>query len=193
MKTIEIFTKKEFRKWLEKNHKKESKVSVIIHRKHTSKPSPSHREMIEEAICFGWIDTILLPLDENRYIRTFSKRNKNSKWSNNTLSYAKELLKQKKMAPQGIKYYKEGLKKPTHDHGIPKHPPMPKELLKALNKNKKAKENFEKHPPSSKHMLYRWILSGKREETRIKRIKQIIEKSKVGNKDILSTSKKVNS
>jgi len=193
MRTVELFTKKEFRTWLKKHHKKESKVAVIIHKKHTSKPFPTHRELIEEAICFGWIDTTVNRLDEDRYIRHFSKRNKNSKWSNNTIRYAKELVKQKKMMPQGMKYYKEGLAKPTHDHGIPMKPSMPSELKKELNKNKKAKSNFEKYPPSTKIMFYRWILRGKREETRAKRIKIIVEKAKVGDKEVFTTSQKVNS
>ncbi|MFC1697204.1 YdeI family protein [Nanoarchaeota archaeon] len=192
MKTIEVFTRKEFRKWLEKNHEKESKVAVIINKKHTSKQSPTHREMIEEAICFGWIDTVIKRLDEDKYVRQFTKRNKNSKWSNNTIRYAKELIKQKKMMPQGMKYYKEGLAKPTHDFGIPRKPSMPDELKKVLDKNKKAKSNFENYPPSTKIMFYRWILRGKREETRAKRIKILIEKAKVGNKDVFTTSQKVN-
>lgn len=173
-----------------KNHITESKVSVIIHRKHTSKPSPSHRELMGEAICFGWIDTILKSLDEDRYIRTFSKRNKNSKWSNNTLTYAKELIKQNKMNPQGYMYYLEGLKKPTHDFGIPKHPEMPEELKIALSKNKKARENFDKIIPSQKRVVYRWILFGKREETQTRRITQVVERSKIGEKDLITVSKK---
>jgi uncharacterized protein YdeI (YjbR/CyaY-like superfamily) len=79
----------DFRKWLEENHDKEKKVAVIINKKHTGIPSPSHRELMEEAICFGWIDTTIKRLDNDQYIRYFAKRNKNSKWSDNTLSYAK--------------------------------------------------------------------------------------------------------
>ena len=78
---------------------------------------------MEEAICFGWIDTTIKRLDEDTYLRHFSRRNKNSKWSDNTLGYAKQLIKEKKMTPIGLEFYKEGLKKPTHDHGIPKNHP----------------------------------------------------------------------
>ncbi len=184
MKQIIALNRNDFRKWLKQNHEKENKVAVILYKKHTGKPAPSHRELMEEAICFGWIDTTIKRLDENKYIRTFSKRNKNSKWSDNTLGYAKELLKQKKLTPVGLKFYKEGLKRPTLDSEIPKNPNMPIELKKALNKNKKAEKNFEKFPPSTKKMLYRWILSGKLKETRIKRIKSIVEKAKTGNKNI---------
>ncbi len=55
MKTITVFSRQEFREWLAKNHDKEEKISVILHKKHTGKSSPSHRELIEEAICYGWI------------------------------------------------------------------------------------------------------------------------------------------
>ena len=184
MKKVTVLSRQDFRNWLAKNHDKESKVSAIIYKKHTGKKSPSHREMIEEAICFGWIDTVIKKLDEDRYIRTFSKRNKNGKWSNNTIKYAKELFKKNKMAPAGIKAYKDGLKKPTHDAGIPKNPEMPTELKKELDKSKKAKENFTNFPPSFKKILYRWILRGKREETRMKRVKLIVNKSKQNKRDI---------
>ncbi len=185
MKAITAFKRNDFRKWLMKNHDKESKIAIKLHKKHTGKLSPSHRELMEEAICFGWIDTTVNRLDEDRYIRNFSKRNKNSKWSYNTLSYAKDLIKQKKMTPTGLKFYKEGLSKPPHDHGIPKNPSMPTELKKALAKNKKAREGFESFSASAKKMLYRWILRGKLEMTRSKRIKSIVEKARVGNKNVL--------
>mgnify|MGYP006423236355 CR=1 FL=1 len=193
MKTISVPTRSYFRKWLEKNHDKETKVATILHKKHTGKSAPSHREMIEEAICFGWIDTTVKRLDEDRYIRNFTKRTKNSRWSNNTIKYGKQMIEQKKMTPTGLKFYKEGLKKPTHDQDIPKNPDIPVELKKALAKNKKARDHFEKFPPSTKKMLYRWILRGKREETRTKRIKLIVNNAKEGKKDLLSTQAKVNS
>ena len=192
MKTITTFKRDDFRKWLMNNHDKENKVSVTLYKKHTGKLAPSHRDLMEEAICFGWIDTTVKRLDEDRYIRNFSKRNKNSKWSDNTLQYAKELIKQRKMTSIGLKFYKEGLKRPTHDAGIPKNPDIPVELKIALNKEKNAKENFENFSNSTKRMFYRWILSGKREETRAKRIKLIVEKAKIGRKDIFGTLEKVN-
>ncbi|MFC1682417.1 YdeI family protein [Nanoarchaeota archaeon] len=192
MKTITAFTRNDFRKWLMKNHDKETKVSVIVYKKHTGKSAPSHRELIEEAICFGWIDTTIKRLDESMYVRNFSKRNKNSKWSDNTLQYAKDLIKQGKMTSVGLKFYKEGLKRPTHDYGIPKNPDMPVELKRALDKDKKAKDNFVNFSASVKKMFYRWILRGKRDETRAKRIKLIVEKARIGRKDIFGTQEKIN-
>jgi uncharacterized protein YdeI (YjbR/CyaY-like superfamily) len=178
MELIEVYERADFRKWLEKNHDKETKVGIALHKKHTKKPCPTHRELMEEAICFGWIDTTLRRLDENRYQRNFVRRNSNSKWSDNTLSYAKKLIEEGKMTPAGLKFYEEGLKKPTHDHGIPKNPNMPNDLKKALKKDKLVWKNFEKFSPSAKKMLYRWILRAKMKATREKRIKEVVKRTK---------------
>src|SRR5438105_15579910 len=126
-KAIYFKNKKEWRQWLRKNHKKEKSVAVIKYKKHTGKPSLSHKESIEEAISFGWIDTTIKRLDENRYLRNFSKRGANSRWSTATLGYAKQLIKEKRMSPEGLKYYLEGLKKPTLDAGL-HNIEMPREL-----------------------------------------------------------------
>jgi len=192
MKTITVFNREDFRECMIKNHNQENKISIILYKKHTGKSSPSHRDLVEEAICFGWIDTTIKKLDEDKYIRNFSKRNSNSRWSDNTIQYAKDMIKQKKMTPQGMSFYKEGLKKPTLDFGIPKNPDMPVELKNALNNNKKAKENFSNFSPSTKKMMYRWILRGKLKETRTKRIKLIVGKAKIGRNDIFGTQEKVN-
>ena len=91
------------------------------------------------------------------------------------------------MQPEGLKFYKLGLAKPVHDDGIPKNPSMPKELKEELakKKNAKAKAAFEAFPPSTKKMLYRWILSGKQESTRAKRIQKFIQGAKVGNRNVI--------
>ena len=181
-KSITTFHRNDFRKWLEENHKKEKKVATILHKRHTGKPAPTHRELMEEAICFGWIDTTIKRLDENTYLRYFTRRNEKSKWSDNTLSYAKDLIKQGKMTEEGLKFYKLGLQRPTHDHGIPKNPDMPEELKKALNKSKVAKKNFEVFPPSAKRMTYRWILHAKLPETRMKRVNLTVKSAEVKKK-----------
>lgn len=182
VKKITAFDRLDFRKWLEKNHDKEKKVAVVVYKKHTGKASPSHKELMEEAICFGWIDTTINRLDDTKYIRHFTKRSKNSKWSDNTISYARDLIKRKKMTPAGLKIYKEGLKKPTHDYGIPKNPDMPDELKKALENEKNSLENFKKFSPSVKRTFYRWILSAKLSETKIKRIDKTVELAKENKK-----------
>jgi uncharacterized protein YdeI (YjbR/CyaY-like superfamily) len=174
MKKLTCKTVKEWRSWLRKNHKKEDRVLLIRYKRHTQKPSFNQSEAMNEAICFGWIDTTIKRIDEDRYAVTFVKRKKISKWSDNTLARAKEMIKLGKMSKFGLEMYKLGLEKPTHDHGIPKNPEMPFELKKELKKKDLLKK-FEGLAPSYKRMYFRWILSGKRKETREKRIKQTLD------------------
>lgn len=184
--TIKIYKKEDFRAWLKKNGERERRMAVIVHKKHTGKSAPTHRELLEEAICFGWIDTTVKRLDADTFLRNFAHRTENSRWSDNTLRYAKELIKKGRMTPVGIHFYKLGLKKPTHDHGIPKNPDMPAELEKALSKNLPAENNFHAFSPSVKRAYYRWILRAKRPETRLKRVGQIIKASQLNNKKFLN-------
>ena len=182
VKRIVAYDRDDFRKWLRRNYKRDRRVEVILYKKHTGKEAPSHRELMEEAIWFGWIDTTIRRLDDDRYVRSFVKRNKNSKWSENTLRYAKELSEKDRMSKFGMKMYEEGMSKPTHDSGIPKNPEMPDDLRKALIKDKKVWDNFEKFPPSAKKMLYLWVISAKRDETKKKRIEKIVDSSRKGSR-----------
>ncbi len=84
------------------------------------------------------------------------------------------------MTPKGLKFYKLGLKKPTHDEGIPKNPTMSLELKNALSIDKKAKDNFDTFSPSKKKMLYKWILRAKLPETSKKRVNTIIKSTHDG-------------
>jgi uncharacterized protein YdeI (YjbR/CyaY-like superfamily) len=177
IKEIIVFKLSDFTKWLEKNHIKESKVGVIRYKKHTGKTSPSSMELMHEAICFGWIDTTAHRVDEDKYKVIYSKRTKNSRWSENTISYAKKLIKENRLRPQGLEFYLQGLKKPTHDFGIPKNPDMPEELKEELNKKKNQvlKKEFDTLAPSLKKLVFRQILKAKRIETKKKRIDEFIK------------------
>lgn len=184
MKQITVLNKEDFRKWLEKNHSTETKVAVRIYKKHTGKTFPSHREQIEEAICFGWIDTTMKRLDEDTYLRNFTQRTERSTWSDNTQSYARSLIDQGRMTERGMKYYKLGLKKKTLDFGVPKNPNMPQILKDELNKNKSLEKKFSEFSPSTKKMLFRWLIRAKLPETKKRRVKKILEISKTGKIDL---------
>lgn len=112
MQDIYISSLLDWNLWLKKNHRKEDKVALILYKKHTGKPIFTHRELMCEAICFGWIDTMIKRIDEDRFIRHFSKRNRRSRWSNNTIRYAQELIKSRRIRAQGLKFYKLGLQRP---------------------------------------------------------------------------------
>ena len=178
VKQVYFPTRTAWRNWLKKNHLSNRKIAVIVYKKHTGKPSPDHKELMEEAICFGWIDTTIKRLDHKKYLRCFVRRNKNSKWSINTLSYGKELFEKGLMSSFGIKMYKEGLAKKPHDEGIPDNPRVPKYLRQEIEKEPRTIENFRKIAPSYKRTLLRWLLRAKLKETKKKRVKIIVQSLK---------------
>jgi uncharacterized protein YdeI (YjbR/CyaY-like superfamily) len=165
-------TRKEWRAWLRKHHKKETKVNLVSWKKHTKKPSFSHNEAMREAICFGWIDTTVKRLDEDRYQRSFVRRTHKSSWSNNTIRYAEEEIAKKKMSKFGMEMYEIGELKPTIDYNLPKNPDTPEDLKKALGKHL---DKFKKLAPSTRRYHIYYIEKAKRTETRQKRIKQVVQ------------------
>lgn len=182
-KTIKRFTAhtaKQWREWLRKNYRSEDKVYLIRYRKPTGKPTFNQRAAMDEAICFGWIDTTLNPVDEERYSVKFVKRNKNSRWSKATQSHARRLISSRKMTKAGLLAYEEGLKKPVIDHGLPRNPVVPEDLKKVLSRSKVATSNFENFAPSTKRYYIWGILRAVRPETRKKRIAEVYRYAKEG-------------
>ena len=169
-------TKKEWRDWLRRNHKKESKVYLIKYKKHTGKPTLNNNETMQEAICFGWIDTTIKRIDEDRYQQCFVKRKRYSRWSNNTLRYAREQIAKRRMSKFGLEMYNLGKEKPTIDHNFPKNPKIPDDLKKALTG--KALENFNKFAPSHRKIFIYQVMKSKRPETRKKWIDWVVNKSR---------------
>ena len=181
-KQITVRSREQWRNWLKENHLSEEKVRLISYKKHTGKKLINHRAQIEEAICFGWIDTTVKRLDEDRFCRLFVKRKVSANWSKNTLSYGKMLLKSGKMSGYGRKMYLLGKKKRPIDHDVPDSLESPDDLKKALSKNKKAKNGFENYSPSVRKSYLKWLFMAKRKETRLKRIKQILSAASQGKK-----------
>ena len=128
IKQITVKSREQWRAWLKDNHLSEERVFLISYKKHTGKKSINHRSQLEEALCFGWVDTTVKRLDEDKYGRHFVKRKETANWSKNTLSYAEVLLKNKKMSAYGKKMYLLGKKKKAIDHDIPDSPEIPADL-----------------------------------------------------------------
>ena len=177
---ITVRTRAQWRKWLQEHHLNEEKVFLISYKKHTGKPAISHRESIEEAICFGWIDTTMKGIDEDRFGRYFVRRKEGATWSRNTLRYAEELRQAGKMCSHGEAIFLEGKKKHPIDHDRPAEYTVPPDLAAALAANPAAREAFAAWPPSAKKTHLSWLFSAKRPETREKRIRQMIEAAQQG-------------
>jgi len=101
-KTLSINSSNEWRKWLSKNHGKEKDIWVIFYKKVTGKQTMSIRETVDEAICFGWIDSIQKGIDKEEFALRFSPRRPNSIWSKINIERVKKLIKEKKMTKVGL-------------------------------------------------------------------------------------------
>ncbi len=174
-KTFHAPTRAQWRKWLAANHLKEKNVWLIIYRKQSPTKSVYYPEAVEEALCFGWIDSKPNKRDSESFYLFFSKRNPKSKWSKLNRERVEKLLKKKLIAPAGMEMIELAKQTGTWlaldaiDNII-----IPEDLQKKFLKNKTAFKNFEAFPPSSKKIILHWITEAKRLETRAKRIEETI-------------------
>lgn len=109
MKTFYAPNRKAWRNWLENNHDKEKEVWLVYYRKSTGKPTVSYNDAVEEALCFGWIDSIEKGVDPERFMGRFTPRKPKSNWSESNRARAKRLIEQNLMNPSGRKALPEDL------------------------------------------------------------------------------------
>ena len=105
-KTLYVSNRDEWRSWLEKNCNKESVIWLIFYKKHSGKRSVAYSDAIEEALCFGWIDSIIKRFDDEKYIQKFTPRKEKSRWSVLNVRRVREMIKQGRMTDKGLALYK---------------------------------------------------------------------------------------
>jgi uncharacterized protein YdeI (YjbR/CyaY-like superfamily) len=175
-KTFFAKTREQWRKWLEKNHSKENCVYLILYRKESKTQGVSYSDAVEEALCFGWIDSTVYKRDEESRYQFFAKRNPKGNWSASNKERVKRLIVQDLMMPAGQAMIDIAKKTGTWTalDSVEKMI-IPQDLKMRLEKNKKAFKNFEAFSPSAKKIILVWIQTAKRPETRLARIKKTVE------------------
>ena len=181
MKAKFFRTPKDFEIWLEKNHATATELWVGFYRKDSGKPSITWPESVDQALCFGWIDGIRKRIDEISYQIRFTPRRRGSIWSAINIKRAEELVRQKQMRPTGLKAFAARIENKS---GIYSYEQRSTELnqpyAKLLKKNKAAWNFFEQQPPFYRKMIGWWIISAKKEETRMARVAKLISESAKG-------------
>jgi uncharacterized protein YdeI (YjbR/CyaY-like superfamily) len=174
-----LTSRKEWRDWLESNHKLQSGIWVIIIKKNSAIDGLRYEEAVEEALCYGWIDSKMKSIDEDRFIQRFSPRKPKSFWSDSNKTRVKKLTAEGMMTEAGVKAVKVAKKNGMWDYSrnISGEVKIPVDLEKALFKNKKARKNFNDYPPSTQKIYIHYILEAKHPETRERRIASIIERA----------------
>lgn len=165
-----------WRAWLAEHHATAPGVWLVYHKKDSGKPSVTYAEAVEEALCFGWVDSRPNTLDDARYMQLFSPRKSGSPWSKINKRRVEDLLARGLMAPAGLAKVEAAKRDGSWNvyDGI-EELTVPDDLASALAENAEAARHFEAFSPSSKKNILWWITSAKRPETRAKRVAETVE------------------
>jgi len=165
-----------WREWLAEHGTSETEVWLVYFKAGTGKPTISYEDSLEEALCFGWVDSLIQKIDEEKYARKFTPRKPGSKWSELNKHLVAKLIKEGRMTEAGMAKVEFSLEEAAPAR--PKRPELalPDWLKEGLMTSPLAWENFSKLPPSHQRNYILWVSDAKREETRQKRIKEAIER-----------------
>lgn len=179
MNALLVKTADEWRQWLMEHHESATDVWLVFHKRHTGKTSITYDDALDEALCFGWVDSLIKRLDEDKYARKFTPRSPNSKWSDiNRKRYA-QLKASSRMMPSGLK------RPPTERRYAPRpvlSRRMPAYIRAALAKNPAARTHFEKLAPSHRRRYIGWIDLAKQQGTKLRRLREALQLLAAGRK-----------
>lgn len=174
-------SKEDWRGWLEKYHAESEVVWLIYHRKNSGIPSLTWSEAVDEALCYGWIDSTKKTIDNVRYKQMFTRRKPKSNWSKINKDKVAKLLEENRMMPSGLKSVEIAKENGSWNYlDDVEAMIVPNDLNERLNKNLNARKFYEALSPSKQKWILYWLHSAKREVTREKRLKEIIEKGENG-------------
>lgn len=174
--------REEFRDRLEKRHKKDKELIVGYHKVGTGRESITWPESVEEALCYGWIDGIRRKIDEGSYSIRFTPRRPKSIWSAVNIATVEKLIKEGRMKQEGLDAYERRTDNKSSGYSIEqrKDIKLSREYNVLFKKNKQAWTFFKAQAPHYKRAAIWWILSAKRETTRLKRLNELITDSEAG-------------
>lgn len=174
-------TPSELRKWFRANHKKSMELWLGFYKKNSGKLSVTYPEALDEALCFRWIDGIRKKIDDERYTNRFTPRKPRSYWSAVNIKKAKALIQSGKMEKPGLIEFEKRDKKKSGSYSFErKNVKLDPGYEKLFKTNKKAWKFFQSMPPSYKKPALWWVVIAKQEETRLRRLKQLITDSENG-------------
>ena len=171
----------EFRAWLEQHHATERELWVGYYKKGSGRPSMTWPESVDEALCFGWIDGIRKSVDGESYTIRFTPRRPRSVWSAVNIGRAGELTREGRMWPAGVKAFEARDENRSRIYAYEQREQgLAEPYAKKMRRNKAAWKFFQAQTASYRKLVGSWVSSAKKEETRLKRLEQLIEDSAAG-------------
>ena len=168
---------KELRTWMAKEHTRAPDLLLRIYKKDSGVPSVTYAEALDQALCFGWIDGQKLPLDANSWVQKLTPRRAKSSWSKKNVAHVDRLIREGQMRDAGLKEVEsakaDGRWAAAYDS--PANATVPPEFVKELARNAKAKQFYATLNKANLYSIAYRLQTAKRPETKIKRIKLIIE------------------
>ena len=166
----------EWREWLHENHHSSKGVQLIFYRVSSDKESMRWEDAVQVAICYGWIDSTVKRLNDERRRQMFTPRKDKSVWSKLNKTYIEKLIAEDLMHESGLKKVETAKQNGSWETlDAVENLEMPKDLALAFDKNKKALDNYNSFSPSYRKSYLYWLNQAKREETRIARVTEIVK------------------
>ena len=172
----------ELRSWYEKHHDKADVLWVGLYRKATGKQTISWSDAVDQALCFGWIDGVRKTIDDESYANRFTPRRPNSNWSAVNVAKVGRLKAEGLMTPPGLAAFAKRREDKTAVYSYERRDEarFDRQQLKQFKANAQAWRFFNAQPPGYRKLATFWVVSAKREETRTRRLAQLIEDSSAG-------------
>ncbi len=182
MKPTFFGTAGELREWLERNHATATELFVGFYKRRSGKPSITWQEMVDEELCFGWIDGVRQGIDEVSYSNRITPRKPRSTWSAVNIARAQELIRLRRMHPAGLKAFERRTdeRSAIYSYEQRKSARLEPGAERSFRANQKAWTFFQAQAPGYRQAATWWVISAKREETRKKRLATLIADSALG-------------
>jgi uncharacterized protein YdeI (YjbR/CyaY-like superfamily) len=175
-KMLYVTSLEEWRAWLTKHSQSETEVWLIYYKKHTGQPRISYDHAVEEALCFGWVDSIVKRIDDEKFAQKFTPRRNYTKWSATNIKRVRKLIREGRMTEAGrAKIDLVILEKPQGKQGKGDLD-IPRVIKKTLRTSSKAWKNFRNLAPSHRRGYIQWIMGVKKDETRERRLREVVSR-----------------
>lgn len=169
------------RAWLEKHHRTEAEIILRLYRTSAADRGVTYAQALDEALCFGWIDGVRKRYDDISYTQRFTPRRARSIWSRVNVAHVQRLIKEGRMTEAGLEAFEARSADRTGVYSFENVPAeLPDAYRERFQRKKRAWAFFEQQPPGYRKICRHWIMTAKREETRLRRLQTLMDCSARG-------------